>query len=229
MARKGRHEMGRWRCSHRDRRQVATGRHLAGVLARAAYLDAGSAPPRSCSCARRRWRLEFRRRVDSAEEGIPVPGARALARLPGQVCRRPRATGPQRVLAGGCRLGVPQATALRARRGGVSNRWVAPKPCSSIRDATHTRFRRRPEPFTCEAPHDRGAVLSTDSASGCPGVRPRWHSPRSRHRTAVRPLHPDGCSKRAVPGHRMARLGCPKKRSLHAKGLTPQDRGLQSP
>ena len=89
-------------------------------------------------------------------------------------------------------------------------------------------FRRRPEPFTCEAPHDRGAVLSTDSASGCPGVRPRWHSPRSRHRTAVRPHHPEGCSKRAVSGHRMARLGCPKERSLHAKGLTPQDHGLQS-
>ena len=87
----------------------------------------------------------------------------------------------------------------------------------------------RPEPFTCEAPHDRDAVLSTDSASGCPGVRPRWHSPRSRHSTAVRPLHPDGCSKRAVPERRMVRLGCPKKRSLHAKGLTPQDHGLQSP
>ncbi len=69
--------------------------------------------------------------------------------------------------------------------------------------------------------HDRGAVLSTDSASGCPGVRPRWPSPRSGHNTAIRPLHPDGCSKRAVPGHRMAHLGCPKERSLHAKELTP--------
>jgi len=92
-------------------------------------------------------------------------------------------------------------------------------------------------PTFCAASHassisaarDCGVVLSTDSASGCPGVRPRWHSPRSRHSTAVRPLHPDGCSKRAVLGHRMARLGSPKKRSLHAKGLTPQDHGLQSP
>lgn len=27
----------------------------------------------------------------------------------------------------------------------------------------------------------------------------------------------------------MARLGCPEERSLHAKGLTPRDLGLQSP
>ncbi len=27
----------------------------------------------------------------------------------------------------------------------------------------------------------------------------------------------------------MARLGCPKERSLHAKGLTPRDLDLQSP
>ena len=103
------------------------------------------------------------------------------------------------------------------------------KPGSVIRIALWHAFPRRPEPFTCEAPHDRGAVLSTDSASGCSGVRPRWHSPRSRHSTAVRSLHPDGCSKRAVPGGRMARLGCPKERSLHAKGLTPRDLGLQFP
>lgn len=55
----------------------------------------------------------------AAEEGLPVSGARALARVPRQVRRRPRTVGRQRALAGGRRLAAAQAAPARARLGGL--------------------------------------------------------------------------------------------------------------
>jgi hypothetical protein len=86
--------------AYRVRRQPATSGRRVGVLAGAAHVEAGSRPTCPSACAGGRWGAGGKRRMDLAEKGLPLPGARAVARLSRQVRRRTRGLAKRRALAG---------------------------------------------------------------------------------------------------------------------------------